>query len=192
MKAILRTLPLLLIVAVASCASSRDTPASSATDAIARVRALEGNTTVAADVAGQRASVALPGTAAEPTTIRAAGSDVSVDFTLRDASGTTLQRAGDFAFASHALRGADLVQHIRQDGIEDYFLFGSRPAKEQISYEIEKSTCPPSRASGSLPMSSSSSMVTALRACASRHLTSWTRTPAVSAQTSSSRDVPTT
>lgn len=140
--------PCLLAVAVISCTtvdrpSDGDAipaapPSSRAASAVSRIRAIT-RAPVADPSTANRVDVELPASSAGAVVLRSASSPMTARFALRGTTDTAYRRIDDFAVAPAALDGADVVQHIRPDGIEDYVLFGAKPAREALDYDLDVS-----------------------------------------------------
>ncbi len=85
------------------------------------------------------ATVALPLRASDPVRVKDDTSNVAVSFALRGASDVPVAAAGGVAVYAGALGGADLMHRVHAAGTEDFVVFEQRPAKEEISYDVQLS-----------------------------------------------------
>ena len=85
-----------------------------------------------------RGSVELPTTANGAVRITETGARTRVSFALRGASPAPLATAkGGLAAYAGALNGNDIFHRLRAEGTEDYVVFESRPAREEIFYDVD-------------------------------------------------------
>ncbi|MBK6460728.1 MAG: hypothetical protein IPF92_06940 [Myxococcales bacterium] len=82
------------------------------------------------------ASVALPLRASEEVLLEDETSHVALSFALERVHDTPIEVAGDVAVYRGALEGADLVHHVSAEGTEDFAVFESRPAVEELRYSV--------------------------------------------------------
>jgi hypothetical protein len=85
------------------------------------------------------ASVYLPLRATGPIRLKDDESSLSVQFSLRDASDASISVADGYAVYEGALAGADVVHRVIAEGTEDYAVFTSKPAREELAYDIDVS-----------------------------------------------------
>ena len=83
------------------------------------------------------ADVTLPAHAHEPLTLRDVDSGVALRATLRDAREASAELVeGQLVYPAAHASGADLVHRATAEGTEDHLLFASRPAREQVTYDV--------------------------------------------------------
>lgn len=85
------------------------------------------------------ASVALPLRAQGMVKLEDDKSRVSIGFALEGTREAPLAVAQGMALYVGALDGADVVHRVHSEGTEDYVVFESRPAKEELSYAVDVS-----------------------------------------------------
>ena len=85
------------------------------------------------------ASVALPTHAHDPVRLEDDGSHLVLAFSLRGASEVAVTSADGIAMYPGALAGADIVHRVHAEGTEDYVAFETRPAKEELAYDVDVS-----------------------------------------------------
>jgi MYXO-CTERM domain-containing protein len=66
-------------------------------------------------------------------------SQVELTFALRGASSATIETTAGTALYRRALSGADVVHRPSAEGTEDFVVFESRPAREQLEYDVDVS-----------------------------------------------------
>jgi len=82
------------------------------------------------------ASVALPLRASEEVLLEDETSHVALSFALERVHDAPIEVTGDVAVYRGALDGADLVHHVSAEGTEDFAVFESRPAVEELRYSV--------------------------------------------------------
>jgi MYXO-CTERM domain-containing protein len=85
-------------------------------------------------------SVELPAVASGVVVLEDDTSKLSIRFALRGASAAPIAVADGLAIYRGALDGADLVHRVHAEGTEDYVVFESKPAKEELAYEVDVSS----------------------------------------------------
>jgi len=88
------------------------------------------------------ASVALPVRADGESHVEDVRSHVSVRFRLRETSASAVSFAEGYALYSGALRGADVIHRVHAEGTEDFVVFETRPAQEELRYDVDVSRTP--------------------------------------------------
>jgi hypothetical protein len=83
------------------------------------------------------ATVTYPVRANDAVELRDDATDTRVRFSLRGAAPVRATTANGLVTYARALRGADLVQRPRVDGTEDFVAFASRPAREELVYDVD-------------------------------------------------------
>ena len=86
------------------------------------------------------AKVELPRAATGSVRVEDDTSQLSVRFTLRDATDAPLAVADGMALYSRAFSGADVVHRVHAEGTEDFVVFEERPAREELVYEVDVSS----------------------------------------------------
>jgi hypothetical protein len=66
-------------------------------------------------------------------------SRVSVRFRLRDAKPSAVDVADGYALYAGALGGADVVHRVHAEGTEDYVVYETPPAREELRYDVDVS-----------------------------------------------------
>lgn len=79
----------------------------------------------------------LPLRAGAAARIEDDASRVAIDFRLRGAADVDVAVAEGIARYPGALDGADWIHRVHAEGSEDFVVFESRPASEEISYEVD-------------------------------------------------------
>jgi hypothetical protein len=85
------------------------------------------------------AAVELPARADGETRLDDAVSHVKVHFRLQDAKPSVAAVADGYALYAGALDGADVIHRVHAEGTEDYVVFETRPAREELRYEVDVS-----------------------------------------------------
>jgi hypothetical protein len=69
-------------------------------------------------------------------------SRLSVRFALTHVQDARIELAGGMALYRGALDGADVVHRVHAEGTEDFVVFETRPAREELSYSVDVSRVP--------------------------------------------------
>lgn len=85
------------------------------------------------------ASVVFPGRASDPVSLEDDVTHTRVRFALRGASDSLATTSNGMVLYPAALDGADVVQRAHAEGTEDYVVFESKPAVEELSYDVDVS-----------------------------------------------------
>jgi MYXO-CTERM domain-containing protein len=88
------------------------------------------------------ASVALPVHAGGEVKLEDETSHLAVAFALENVQNTPIEVAGGIALYRSALDGADVVHRVLAEGTEDFVIFESRPAREELRYSVDVSRVP--------------------------------------------------
>jgi hypothetical protein len=88
------------------------------------------------------ATVELPMHADGESQLEDAASRVSVRFRWHDAKASAVAVAGGYALYAGALDGADVIHRVHAEGPEDYVVFETRPAHQELLYEVDVSRVP--------------------------------------------------
>ena len=88
---------------------------------------------------GHAALVGLPLRASGHARLEDARSHTSVRFALRDAQDVPVAVADGFALYAGVFPGADLVHRVHPEGSEDFLVFDSKPAREELAYDVDVS-----------------------------------------------------
>jgi hypothetical protein len=85
------------------------------------------------------ASVILPMRASDAVSLEDDTTHTNVKFALRGASDATASVAKGMVVYPGALNGADVVHRVHAEGTEDYVVFESKPALEELAYDVDVS-----------------------------------------------------
>jgi MYXO-CTERM domain-containing protein len=85
------------------------------------------------------ARVALPVRANDDVKVEDDTSHLSVGFSLEHVHNAPIELAGGMALYRGALDGADVVHRVHAEGTEDFVIFETRPAHEELSYSVDVS-----------------------------------------------------
>jgi len=98
--------------------------------------------TVALAGGARAARVALPLVASEEVTVEDETSHLSVRFALEHVQDARIEVADGMALYRGALDGADVLHRVHAEGTEDFVVFDSRPAHEELTYSVDVSRVP--------------------------------------------------
>jgi WD40 repeat protein len=85
------------------------------------------------------ASVLLPARADRQVELVDDASHLAVRFALEGAVATPVQTAGGIAIYRAAIHGADVVHRAHAEGTEDFVIFETKPAREELVYRLDVS-----------------------------------------------------
>ena len=88
------------------------------------------------------AHVALPLRAGDAVKLEDDTSHLSVRFALEHVRDARIEVAGGMAIYRGALDGADVVHRVHAEGTEDFVVFETRPARDELSYSVDVSRVP--------------------------------------------------
>jgi hypothetical protein len=92
--------------------------------------------------AHRAARVELPMRAADEVRLEDETSRLSLRFALEHMHNTPIERAAGMALYRGALDGADVVHRVHAEGTEDFVIFETRPAREELTYSVDVSRVP--------------------------------------------------
>jgi MYXO-CTERM domain-containing protein len=85
------------------------------------------------------ARVSLPRYAGGVVKLEDQTSRVAVHFAVQHVQNTPVETASGIALYRGALEGADVLHRVRAEGTEDFVVFETPPAREEISYDVDVS-----------------------------------------------------
>jgi len=108
--------------------------------------------TAAKKAVRRSATVVLPATADGSVKLTDDASHVSLSFSMRGATAARLAatRDGVALYAGASAEGGDVVHRVHAEGTEDFVVFETKPAKEELDYEVDVSGVPGLRLVGNV------------------------------------------